>query len=175
MAARKRRRRNQNLIVAAIAVLISAGLLAILTRGDASPTADAAPDVALEYFDGRTVTLEDLEGEPIVLNFWASWCPACVSEMPAFAEVHAQVGDKVNFIGVNMQEVSLEAAADLVDRTGVEYSLVHDRSGAIFLAFDGIAMPTTVFIDSDGSVARVHAGALFEEQLLAIIEEELLG
>jgi thiol-disulfide isomerase/thioredoxin len=173
--ATKRRRLNRNLIGAGIAVLILVGLVAILTGGDESQAADEAPDIALEYFDGRTAALDDLEGTPVVLNFWASWCPACVSEMPAFAEVHAQVGDRVNFIGVNMQEVSLEAAADLVDRTGVEYSLVHDRSGAIFQAFKGIAMPTTVFMDSAGSVARVHAGALFEDQLLAIIEEELLG
>lgn len=171
----KRKGPNRILIVAAGAVLLLVASLVVLTRPSESETLSAAPDITLNYFDGRTETLADLVGKPVVLNFWASWCPACVSEMPDFAEVHRQLGDRVAFVGVNMQEVSLEAAAVLVDRTGVEYPLAHDPSGAIFRAFDGIAMPTTVFISSDGSVARVHAGALFEDQLLAIIEDELLS
>lgn len=134
-----------------------------------------APDVTLLYFDGSTERLADLVGQPVVLNFWASWCPACISEMPAFAEVHGRFGDRVRFIGVNMQELDLDAAIDLVDRTGVEYPLAHDPDGAIFIEFGGLAMPTTVFISADGSIALVHSGAMFADDLASIIEGDLLG
>ncbi|MEX1126911.1 MAG: TlpA disulfide reductase family protein, partial [Acidimicrobiia bacterium] len=132
-------------------------------------------DVTLSYFDGSTEKLADLVGQPVVLNFWASWCPACISEMPSFAEVHRRLGDRVRFIGINMQEVSLDAAIDLAGRTGVNYQLAHDPDGAIFRKFGGLAMPTTVFIAADGSVAQVHSGAIFSDDLAAIIEGDLLG
>jgi thiol-disulfide isomerase/thioredoxin len=141
----------------------------------ASSSEAAAPEVTLEYFDGSTQQLSELRGRPVVLNFWASWCPACISEMPAFGEVHRRFGDRVEFIGINMQEVDLDAAGALVEQTQVDYLLAHDRDGAIYNQFGGIAMPTTVFISADGAVQSVHTGALFEEDLTSIIESELLG
>jgi hypothetical protein len=95
--------------------------------------------------------------------------------MPAFGEVHRRISDKVRFVGVNVQEVNLDAAMDLVDRTGVDYELAHDPNGQIFNAFGGLAMPTTIFIRADGSVARVHSGTIFTDELNSIIEDELLG
>jgi cytochrome c biogenesis protein CcmG/thiol:disulfide interchange protein DsbE len=141
----------------------------------ASESEAAAPEVTLECFDGSSQQLSELQGRPVVLNFWASWCPACISEMPAFGEVHRRVGEQVEFIGINMQEVDLDAAEDLAEQTKVDYRLAHDRDGAIHRVFGGIGMPTTVFISSDGAVESVHAGALFEEDLTSIIESELLG
>jgi hypothetical protein len=95
--------------------------------------------------------------------------------MPALAEVERQFADRVAFIGMNMQEDDLAAAEALAARAGVRYPLAHDRDGAIFLGFGGVAMPTTVLIAADGSVARVHAGALFADDLAALIDSELLG
>jgi len=172
-----RKYRPWKLILAGVAVsaILSLGLL-LLTQGDVpSVGAEAAPDITLSYFDGSTENLADLVGQPVVLNFWASWCPACISEMPAFADVHRRLGDRVRFVGINMQEVSLDAAIDLADRTGVDYQLAHDPDGAIFREFGGLAMPTTVFITADGSVARVHSGAIFSDDLAGIIEGDLLG
>ena len=167
--------RQRLLILSAIGAVAIAGLV-FLTSGDTAPAANTeTPDVTLSFFDGHTEELADMTGEPVVLNFWASWCPACISEMPAFGDVHRQMSDKVRFVGVNMQEVDLEAAIDLVGRTGVDYELAHDPDGQIFTAFGGLAMPTTVFIRADGSVARVHSGAIFAEELSSIIEDELLG
>lgn len=177
MAKSKRTRisRQRLLIFAGAAGVVIAGLI-FLTAGDPATTGSSeTPDITLSFFDGHTEELADMTGEPVVLNFWASWCPACISEMPAFGEVHRQLSDKVRFVGVNMQEVNLEAAIDLVGRTGVEYELAHDPNGQIFNAFGGLAMPTTVFIRADGSVARVHSGAIFSEELTSIIEDELLG
>lgn len=149
----------------------------VLLTADKDPSIDAAwaPDVTLSYFDGSTEKLADLVGQPVILNFWASWCPACISEMPAFAEVHRRFGGRVRFVGVNMQEVSLGDAVALAGRTGVDYQLAHDPDGAIFRQFGGLAMPTTVFISAEGLIARVHSGAIFSDDLIAIIERDLLG
>lgn len=168
-------RRVRNLaIVGAVALVLTAGLL-WMTRDEGDAVSEASPDVTLEFFDGSSQQLSDLQGKPVVLNFWASWCPACISEMPAFGDVHRRYGDEVEFIGVNTQEVDLDAAVALAEQTNVEYRLAHDPDGAIYSQFGGIAMPTTVFVSADGSVEMVHSGTIFTDDLTAIIESELLG
>ncbi|MGH8871696.1 MAG: TlpA family protein disulfide reductase [Acidimicrobiia bacterium] len=159
----------------AVALALSLGLVTLTGNGEPNTANAAAPDITLTYFDGSTETLSELKGRPVVLNFWASWCPACITEMPSFADVHRRYRDQVEFVGINMQEVSLDAALSLVERTGVEYRLAHDPDGAVFNAFGGLAMPTTVFVDSDGAVVRVHSGTIFSDDLVAVIEEDLLG
>lgn len=174
-SSKQTKRRVRSVAVASVAIVALVAGLVWLTREPAAPASDlAAPEVALEFFDGSSQQLSDLRGRPVVLNFWASWCPACISEMPAFGKVHRRFGDEVEFIGVNMQEVDLDAAESLVAQTDVDYRLVHDRDGVLFNLFGGIAMPTTVFISATGDVEQVHAGALFEQDLTAIIESELL-
>lgn len=161
--------------VGAVAVLI----LAVVAFGPVSePTADTAAsaiDVAFQYVDGTAANLSDFAGTPVVVNFWASWCPACVAEMPDFEQVHAALGDEVVFLGLNMQETDPAAAASLVAATGVSYQLGVDPDGSIFNRFGGIAMPTTVFIDEDGEVVTTHAGAIFADDLEDLIRTELLA
>lgn len=159
----------------ALAAIALVAVTLWLTRDPVGVSEEAAPDVTLEYIDGTSQQLSDLRGKPVVLNFWASWCPACISEMPDFGEVHRRLGDEVEFVGVNMQEVDLDAAVALAEQTGVDYRLAHDPEGAIYNQFRGIAMPTTVFISADGAVQSVHAGAIFANELLETIESELLG
>ena len=168
--------KNRRLVtgVGVVAVLI----LAIAAFGPVSePThgeATSAIDVPFEYLDGTEANLSDFAGTPIVVNFWASWCPACVAEMPDFEQVHAALGDEVVFLGMNMQETDPAAAASLVSSTGVSYLLGVDPDGSIFNGFGGIAMPTTVFIDEDGQVVTTHAGAIFADDLEDLIRTELL-
>lgn len=160
--------------VAAVAVLI----LAFAAFGPVSePTADtrtSAIDVAFQYVDGTEANLSDFAGTPVVVNFWASWCPACVAEMPDFEQVHTALGDEVVFLGLNMQESDPAAAASLVASTGVTYQLGLDPDGSIFNRFGGIAMPTTVFIDEGGQVVTTHAGVIFADDLEDLIRTELL-
>lgn len=161
--------------VAFVAVLI----FAIAAFGSVSePATDltaSAIDVPFEYLDGTEANLSDFAGTPVVVNFWASWCPACVAEMPDFEQVHAALGDEVVFLGLNMQETDPAAAASLVASTGVSYQLALDPDGSIFNRFGGIAMPTTVFIDEDGQVVTTHAGAIFADDLEDLIRTELLA
>ncbi len=162
--------------VAAVALLAVAVVFATSAPSatpSEQPPADTV-DVAFEYLDGSGGNLADFVGTPVVVNFWASWCPACVAEMPDFEEVHQEFGDEVVFLGLKMQETNPVAAQDLIEQTGVTYLLGRDPDGSIFTEFGGIAMPTTVFIDARGEVATTHAGAIFARDLEDLIRRELL-
>ncbi len=133
-----------------------------------------APEVGFTYFDGSEGSIDDYAGKPLVLNFFASWCAPCVTEMPAFEAVHQELGDEVAFLGMNTQDGS-SAGQRIAETTGVTYALARDPDGSIFEAFRGIAMPTTVFVDEEGVVVRYHAGSLTGDDLRSVIESELLG
>jgi thiol-disulfide isomerase/thioredoxin len=178
--------------VAVAAVLAAAGV--VVARSGAEPTsevrdgeqraiaspapADAsarAPEVVFERFDGQQARLEDWRGRPVVVNFWASWCPPCVAEMrDAFEPLHAEFGDRVVFLGIDVQDTPA-AARQVVERTGVTYELAVDPDGALFTAFGGFGMPTTVLVNADGRIVAQHTGALTRADLDALIGQHLLG
>jgi cytochrome c biogenesis protein CcmG, thiol:disulfide interchange protein DsbE len=174
-------------VVVAVAALASAGRL---LAGPSEPqaghaTADEvvvegvavvgrpAPRVELPGLRGGRVRLADLRGRPAVVNFWASWCPPCVAEMPDFERVHRRLGGRVGFVGINQRDQS-QAAEELARTTGVTYPLAIDPAGRSFDAFGGLGMPTTVLIATDGTVAEVFAGQL-DEALLGERIRRVLG
>lgn len=163
---------------AAVAILAAVAAVAV-ARGSSAPDTrvaggQPAPQVTFERWDGSQGSLADYRGTPLVLNFWASWCPPCVAEMPGFEQVHRQFDGRVAFLGLDLQD-DRAAAEALVDRTGVTYDLGVDRSGEIFQAFGGIGMPTTVFISAEGEILDRHTGILVEQQLTERIETLFLG
>jgi len=129
-------------------------------------------DVTLAPLGGGPDTkLGDLLGStPIVVNFFASWCVPCVTEMPAFERVHRDVGDRVQFVGLAYQDGD-ELAAKTVERTGVTYPAFGDSGQDALTYFGGVQMPTSVFIGTDGTVIDVHMGPLDEEELRATLDE----
>ncbi len=130
-------------------------------------------DTTFEHFDGRIVRLSDWAGTPMVVNFWASWCPPCVAEMSAaFEPVHQQLGDQVAFVGLNLQD-DAEDAFGIVRQTRVTYDLGRDPTGELFSAFGGFGMPTTVFVDESGVVKETHTGPLTQGQLQQQIADSL--
>lgn len=159
--------------LAAIAVVAVAGLIAF-GGGDGSSTpgrtsvvadvANPAPDLALTYLDGPAGSLADLSGRPVVMNFFADWCPACVAEMPDFQAVHEQFGDDVVFVGMD-RSTSADGARALIQATGITYDVAVDTDAAWFQAFEAFAMPTTVFIDAAGNIVDQHNGVIFEADL----------
>lgn len=154
-------------------VLVTAGwfLLRSAGAGDNPVLGDenrsestAEPESEFVLYDGTPASLDDFEG-PLVVNFWASWCPACVIELPDFQAVSEDVSGEVTFIGMNVLPDDRSAAEALIEQTGVRYQLAEDDGGALYAEFGGIAMPTTVFLDADGNVVDVHSGTLFEDDL----------
>ncbi len=127
-------------------------------------TGDPAPTETFERFDGSEATFADYRGTPLVVNFFASWCAPCVREMPAFEAAHQEMGDQVAFLGMNNQDRAADGEA-IAEKTGVSYDLARDPDGDFLSAFGGIVMPTTVFIDAEGTVVEVHNGALSQSAL----------
>ena len=131
--------------------------------GSSDGSEAAVTDVAFTAADGTQMTLADMKGTPVVLNMWATWCKPCVKEMPAFDEV-ASSQDGVRIIGVNVADDADDAAAFAAD-LGVGYEQFNDPTGALSDAFEVTGLPATAFVDADGTVVEVHAGALTADQL----------
>jgi peroxiredoxin len=140
---------------------------------DVAEVGQPAPDITYQTFDGETASLSDYTGRPLVVNFWASWCAPCITEMPAFEQVHQQMGDEVAFLGLDVQD-TLEDGQQFADRTGVTWDLGRDPDGTLVRQLGGIGMPTTVLIDADGVVQEINTGELDAEELTSLIEEHLL-
>ncbi|WP_420451732.1 TlpA family protein disulfide reductase [Ilumatobacter sp.] len=123
-----------------------------------------------ELFDGGSTTFEQFEGAPLVINFWASWCPACVGELPEFQTVHEQRSDEVTFLGIANAGIR-PAAVDLAEEVGLTYTLADDPTGELFREFGLIAMPSTLFVTPGGEILEVFAGQLNESALNERIDE----
>ena len=127
-------------------------------------------DLDFATFDGGTSNFTTYAGMPLVINFFARTCPACVSEMPEFEEVFNEQAGSVAFVGVST-DPRLEDAQILVEETGVTYDLGWDPNAELFEAFGGFAMPTTVFVDASGVVRETWSGVLTGADLTAKIAE----
>ena len=142
---------------------------------DVQVEADPDTDIDITYatFDGGEANLTDFAGTPLVVNFFASWCASCVSEMPDFDAVASNRADEIVVLGLS-EDVRAEDSLKLIERTGIGYPTGWDPDGAVFGRFGAFAMPTTVFITADGSVAHVFSGALDAESLDSLIDEFLV-
>ena len=163
--------RQRRRIVAGSLVLLMSIVAAVvaLGGGDVSADRDALPTASFELFDGGTATFADFGGKPLVINFWASWCPACVAELPDIQAVHEALGDEVTFLGVANAD-SRVAAIELADDVGLTYTLADDPKGDLFRSLGLIAMPSTIFVTADGQIQDVFGGQLDEKALIARIE-----
>lgn len=137
----------------------------VLTPGDELVPID---DVTFTTFDDEVVPLASLRGGPVLVNFFSSTCIPCITEMPAFEEVHQELGDEVTFLGLAVADRPADALA-LVEQTGVTYRTARDADSAVITALRGTMLPTTVLLDADGEIVASHAGALDADQLRSLL------
>ena len=149
------------------------GLSAPAPEVDAPEVSSERVNFSYDDFDGNRHELTDFAGQPVVLNFFASWCPTCIAELPDFETVSQNFAGDVQFVGLSVQDAP-EASLALLAETGVTFPNGLDTPGDVFTQFGGLGMPTTVFITADGEVANVHTGVLTEDSLTAAIEADLL-
>ncbi len=169
--ARGRRRGRTPGAAPLVALLTGLGLVLAACGGGGDGA--ALPEVTLDRLDGSgAVALAASDGTPRVVNLWATWCVPCRKELPAFDEVAAAAGDEVEVIGVNVGD-GPGAASDLVDELGVTFPQLLDRDSEVTAALEVTNMPSTAFVDGDGEVVEVHAGALDADELRAAIAEDL--
>lgn len=128
------------------------------------------PRVTLPTFDGNgSVDLSTLRG-PVVVNLWASWCTPCKKELPYFASVANKYAGRLNVLGVNYQELDLDAANTLLRESGVTFPNVADKDGE----FRAIGLPKTLLVDATGAVVfEEYLEIKSRAQLEALIAEHL--
>ncbi len=161
-----------------------AGVVTIAAVGTAAALQWIKPDGRIQAADspapgfelprlgqpGSTISLDELRGRPVVLNFWASWCVPCAKEMPELQAVYDKVGSRVAFVGINHQD-GRTGALDMVAKTGVRYPSGYDPEGKTAIAYGLRGLPSTVFISADGRVLEKRIGELSREELAQAVEE----
>ena len=149
-----------------------------------SPTEDAAPlmldlpqDFPIETYPGEefatgtelTFSHFFADGKPVILNFWAGLCPPCRAEMPDFQEFDEQNRDRVILVGVDIGQYlglgNREDAAELLKELGITYPTGLTSEASVTRHYNVLGMPTTVFLNPDGTVFRTWNGILTKEQL----------
>jgi peroxiredoxin len=129
-----------------------------------------APEFAFEAYSGEQVALSDLRGRPVVVNFWASWCVPCRTEMPAFERVYERFRDHgVAFVGLAVQD-DPQQARDFLASVRVSYPVGPDRRNEAGARYGLLGLPTTVLIAPDATVVKRWNGPVSEEQLAEALE-----
>ena len=151
-----------------------------VTRRSPAPEAGrVGPDFLLEQPGGGTLRLSDLQGQPVVLNFWASWCAPCRAEMPDLVRAYAEYRDDgLEILAVNLQETNKQVL-EFAEEFGIEFPLVIDRDGELKdiwrLGGPIGGIPTSYFLDEDGVVQDITYGPLTDEMLTERIGKLLDG
>jgi thiol-disulfide isomerase/thioredoxin len=131
----------------------------------------AAPDFELTDLAGNRVTMAGLRGKTVVIDFWATWCPPCIFQIPILNAIQAKHGDHgVVVIGVSVDAEGLEVVKPYAEENGVEYTILLGNE-ALARKFGAPGFPALAIVAPDGKVDSMHVGLIEEAELSAAIEK----
>ena len=169
-------------------MFFAAALLALLLAcgggdGEEKEMAGDFPIIVSQGQDalgGERVAMASLLGErPVVLNFWAAECPPCRAELPEFQSFHEEYGDRVLVLGIDLGQFTNqgtpEQGRELLAELGVKFPAGYTEDQSVLPGYTVLGLPTTIFINGDGSIFSKWTGALNEEVLIERTEEMLDG
>ena len=136
--------------------------------GETEPQPSPAPDFTVYDLDGNAHTLTEFQGKPVILNFWASWCGPCVSEMPEFQEFYDQYGQDIHFVLVNLtdgQQETVETASKFISDQGYTFPVYFDTDIDAAMKYGVSAVPVSYFLDEQGNFVAWAQGALSADML----------
>ena len=129
-----------------------------------------APDFHYQDTDGQSVSLSDLRGKPVLINFWAMWCSPCRVEMPYLQQVYTEwSGNGLVFLAINNGD-SASQVGEFMQSQGLSFPVLLDTRGSITQSYNIVGLPTTFFIDKDGIIQDLKVGAFLS---VAEIESRL--
>lgn len=134
-----------------------------------SATPELARDFTLQTLDGETVSLSDLRGQWVLLNFWATWCAPCVKEMPYLNQLAAE--REMQVLGVNFNEDE-EIARSFVDEHGISFPILMQPDDITLLMYGVRGLPRTFLIAPDGAIAQTIIGQIDPARLDALLDEQ---
>ena len=131
-------------------------------------------DIELADLDGTAKRLSHWQGKPLVVNFWATWCPPCRNEIPLLKELQDEfASDELTIVGIAIDE--LDAVENYAEQTNFNYPiLVGEQSGyqmGSAMGIDNFVLPVTAFVDRRGQITRIHTGEVHREDALFAIRE----
>ncbi len=150
-----------------------------LDKTPPEPAREPAPSFTLQDLNGKQVSLSDFKGKVVILDFWATWCPPCVKEIPHFIELHEQYKDRgFAMVGISLDHQGISVVKSFVQKNQVNYPILM-TDGRVDKAYGGItSIPTTFVIDSAGNIRQKYVGyrdkAIFEADIKALLEEAKL-
>ncbi len=127
-------------------------------------------DFELESLDGQTISLSSLRGKVIFLNFWATWCPPCRSEMPSMERIYKELKDEgFEIVAVDLQE-DKKRVQKFEDDFGLSFTVLLDKTGRIGQSYGARSIPTTYIIDKNGIILARALGAMewFTPEILSL-------
>lgn len=126
-----------------------------------------APDFTVTDMDGNSVSLSDKFGKPIIVNFWASWCPPCKSEMPDFEEAFKEYGNEITFMMVNMTggRETVESAKSFIEKSTYSFPVYFDTEYQAAMTYGVSSIPQTIFIDKYGNLTAYAQGMIDKNAL----------
>lgn len=168
------------------ALILSAGWIALTARFFPSGTGGRipaprqgflAPDFELTTLEGEAVQLSRLQGQPVIVNFWATWCAPCKAEMPAMQRVYEQFRDQgLVILAVNAtNQDTRQAAADFTSQYSLTFPILLDTGAEAAQQYQVRALPVTFFIDRAGNIHDVVIGGPMSEGLLRAQAEQMLA
>lgn len=141
--------------------------------GQVEVSADQADDFSLKLMAGGTLTLSELRGKAVMVDFWSSWCPPCRREAPVLAEVYLEYeGLPVEFVGVDIWDVP-SAAQGHIDRYNVPYPNGIDADGIIVINYGVTGLPEKFFISPEGTIVKKFVGPMSPSKLRGILNDML--
>jgi peroxiredoxin len=155
---------------------LTCGLL-LVWSASADELSGVAPAFALTSSDGSAVSLADLKGQVVMVNFWASWCGPCRQEMPHLEALHQRYSSLgFTLLGVNVDKDGADAR-EFLEETPVSFPVLFDPESQVSELYEVVAMPSTVLVDRNGNMRFIHHGYKpgyendYQAQIRALLRE----